>query len=108
MLVDVETTSGTSLAKIVQENKDTVVVRYLSYKKKGLYDYEDPCEIERECISGFYNPEDTESSAGFKKVDGGYILLDNSDDDYTPSDSESESDSDMSLDEEDGDSEVDG
>jgi hypothetical protein len=103
MLVDVETTSGTSLAKIVQKNKDTVVVRYLSYKKKGLYDYEDPCEIDRECISGFYNPEDTEESAGFKKVDGGYILLDNSDDDdYTPSDSESESesDSDMSLDEE--------
>lgn len=106
MLVDVETTSGTTLAKIVQKNKDTVVVRYLSYKKKGLYDYEDPCEIDSECISGFYNPEDTEESAGFKKVDGGYILLDNSDDDdYTP-DSESESDSDISLDEED--SEVDG
>jgi len=98
MLIDVETTSGTSLAKIIQEKKNTYIVSYMSYKKKGLYDYEEPCEIEKECVSGYYNTDDTESAAGFIKVEGGYNLLDDSDDDYEPSEtSESESDSELSL-----------
>ena len=105
MLVDIETTSGTSLAKIIQENKSTYTVSYLSYKKKGLYDYESPCEVEKECISGFYNPEDTEGVAGFRAVEGGYILLDDSeDDDYEPSES-GDSESDTSLDDEEEESE---
>ena len=94
MLVDIETTSGTSLAKIIQENKSTYTISYLSYKKKGIYTYESPCEVEKECISGFYNPEDTEDVAGFRAVEGGYILVDDDseDDNYEPSESGSESD----------------
>ena len=94
MLVDIETTSGTSLAKIIQENKSTYTISYLSYKKKGIYIYESPCEVEKECISGFYNPEDTEDVAGFRAVEGGYILVDDDseDDNYEPSESGSESD----------------
>lgn len=94
MLVDIETTSGTSLAKIIQENKSTYTISYLSYKKKGIYTYESPCEVEKECISGFYNPEDTEDVAGFRAVEGGYILVDDDseDDNYEPSESDSESD----------------
>ena len=98
MLVDIETTNGTTLAQIIKENRDTYTVQYMSYKKKGIYDYESPCEVEKECVSGFYNPEDDEIAAGFKKVDGGYILLSDSDDDYEPSECESESDSVVSLD----------
>ena len=93
MLVDIETTSGTSLAKVIQENKSTYTVSYLSYKKKGIYVYESPCEVEKECIAGFYNPEDTESAAGFHAVEGGYMLVDDSDDDdYEPSESDTDSD----------------
>ena len=100
MLVDIETTTGTSLAKIIQENKSTYTISYLSYKKKGIYTYESPCEVEKECVAGFYNPEDTEGAAGFRAVEGGYILLDDSeDDDYEPSES-GDSESDTSLDEE--------
>ena len=102
MLVDIETTTGTSLAKIIQENKSTYTISYLSYKNKGLYDYESPCEVEKECISGFYNPEDTEQTAGFRAVEGGYMMVDE-DSDYEPSESGSESDS-VSLDDEESDS----
>ena len=98
MLVDVQTTEGVSLAKIIQENRDTYTVAYMSYQKKGIYNYEPPCEVEKECIAGFYNPEDDERSAGFQKVEGGYILLsENSDDDYEPSDCSSETESCSSL-----------
>lgn len=103
MLVDIETTIGTSLAKIIQENKSTYTISYLSYKKNGLYEYEPPCEVEKECISGFYNPEDTEGTAGFRAVEGGYMLVDD-DSDYEPSESGSESDDDVSLDDEESDS----
>ena len=103
MLVDVDTIHGTSLAKVIQENKNTYTISYLSYKKKGIYDYESPCEVEKECISGFYNPEDTETAAGFKKVEGGFILVEDSEDeDYEPSETESESESDISLLDEEG------
>ena len=98
MLVDIETTTGTSLAKIIQENKSTYTISYLSYKNKGLYDYEPPCEVEKECISGFYNPEDTEGTAGFRAVEGGYMMVDD-DSDYEPSESDG-SESSVSLDEE--------
>ena len=91
MLVDVQTTSGVSLAKVVQENNNTYTIMYMSPKNKIFYDYEPECEVEKECISGFYNEDDTEETAGFKKVEGGYILIDDSDDDYEPSESDSES-----------------
>ena len=98
MLVDIETTNGTSLAKIIQENKSTYTISYLTYKKKGIYTYESPCEVEKECISGFYNPEDTEGAAGFRAVEGGYMVVDDSeDDDYEPSESDSDSDSDSDI-----------
>ena len=101
MLADIETTTGTMLAKIIRETDQTYFVKYMSLGKKGFYRYEsEETEIDKECVAGFYNPEDTELAAGFKKVEGGYLLIDEiSDDDYEPSE-EAESDSDISLDEE--------
>lgn len=97
MLVDVNTENGISLAKVIQENEKTFTIRYLSYRKKGIYNYESPCEVEKDCISGFYNPDDTEEAAGFKKVDGGFVEIEDSEDEeYEPSESD-ESDSDISL-----------
>ena len=103
MLVDVETTTGTMLAKIIRENEHIITVKYMSLGKKGFYNYEsDETEIDKDCVAGFYNPYDTEINAGFKKVEGGYLLIDDdSDIDYEPIDEdESDTESDVSLDEE--------
>lgn len=94
MLVDVNTTSGVILAKVLREKVDTYTVKFLVHKKKELYDYEDcETEIEKESVSGFYEPDDTEEQAGFIQVEGGFVAKDE-DEDYEPSDSESESESD--------------
>jgi hypothetical protein len=98
MLADIKTTSGISLAKIIKENETTYTIMYMSAKDKLLYHYEPACEIEKECISGFYNEDDTEEAAGFRRVDGGYVLSEDCDDDYEPSDSDSSEDE--SLDDE--------
>ena len=92
MLVDVTTTEGVYLAKVVSKNKTTLTVRYLVYKRKGIYDYEDSVEIiDKECVSGEYDPDATEEDAGFLRVDGGFVQKDG-DDDYEPSESESDDD----------------
>jgi hypothetical protein len=94
MLVDVQTENGVFLAKVVKELDTKYKVRYLVYKKKGLYMYEDECEeVDKECICGTYDPEDTEEAAGFRKVEWGFALIEE-DGDYEPSDSETETESD--------------
>jgi len=106
MLVDVETTEGIFLAKITHESEKTYKLKYLVAKNKQLYDYdEEEDEVEKDCICGFYDVNDTEKTAGFYKVDGGFMKLDE-DSDYEPSDCGT-SDSEESLvdsDEEDEDS----
>ena len=98
MLVDVNTVDGISLAKVVGEDAGTYTVRYLVAKNKELFDYEsDVYEIDKECVCGMYDPDDTEEKAGFVRVEGGFIQLDE-DEDYEPSDSE-ESDEESLCDE---------
>jgi hypothetical protein len=93
MLVDVNTTSGVLLAKVLNESESTYTVQFLVHKRKELYDYESTeTEVEKESISGMYDPEDTEEQAGLVRVEGGFVFRDE-DSDYEPSDSESESDS---------------
>jgi hypothetical protein len=88
MLVDVETTSGVYLASVLEETPATYKVRYLVYRKKGIYDYEDTVEeIEKDAVCGMYDPEDTEEAAGFIRVEGGFVQKDE-DEEYEPSDSE--------------------
>ncbi len=96
MLIDVETEEGVFLAKVLDEDETTYEVRLLVYRRdSGLYRYGKPLVIEKESVTGFYNPEDTEIAAGFKKVDGGFMVLEEeSDDDYTPSSDGEESASD--------------
>jgi hypothetical protein len=100
MLVDVNTTDGVFLAKVVKEDSDKYKVRYLVAKTKELFDYEDTIdEIDKECVCGVYDPDDTEEHAGFVRVEGGFIQLDE-DEDYEPSECcESESDSESLVDE---------
>ena len=47
MLVDVDTTDGVYLAKVVHETTKTYVLRYLVYKKRGLYVYDSEEEVEK-------------------------------------------------------------
>ena len=97
MLVDIETTEGIFLARVISEDENTYKIKYLVAKNKELYDYEEnEEEIEKECVCGIYEPGDTEEDAGFYKVDGGFMKLDE-DEDYEPSECESSSDSEESL-----------
>jgi hypothetical protein len=100
-LIDVHMENGEdTLAKIVDETESTYKVRYLNLVKDGtLYRYtKEIFEIEKECVSGFYDDDDTEEAAGFVRVDGGYAPIDDvEDEDYEPSemeDSDNESDCD--------------
>ena len=96
MLIDVNTDDGTFLAKVVEELADTYKVQYLVAKTKELFEYEATVhEIEKDCVCGVYDPDDTEEQAGFIQVEGGYIQLDE-DADYEPSVSD-ESSEDESL-----------
>jgi hypothetical protein len=97
MLVDVNTTSGILLAKVVRENESTYTVRFLVHKKKDIYHYEKTdSEVEKESIAGFYDPDDTEEQAGLVPVEGGFVFKDD-DSDYEPSDSEESESDDESL-----------
>jgi len=101
MLVDVDTTDGVYLAKVIRETSKTYVLRYLMYKKKGLYVYDSEEEVEKSCVCGLYDPDDTEKDAGFLPVEGGFIRVDNEDDEYEPSESETESETESLVDEDD-------
>lgn len=99
-LIDVNTEDGILLAKIVDETEDTYSIKYLSpikrkYNDLRVYDYEECAEdIEKECVSGFYDTGD-ETVAGYTPVEGGgFILNEDSDDDYDPTSDEDEDDSD--------------
>ena len=99
-LIDVNTEDGVLLAKIVDETEDTYSIKYLSpikrkYNDLRVYDYDECTEnIEKECVSGFYDTGD-EAVAGYTLVEGGgFILNEDSDDDYDPTSDEDEDDSD--------------
>ena len=94
VLVEEEDEEVTQLAKIVAETEKTYHLKFLTPRVTGLYKYDnEPIEVDKECISGFYDSTD-ERDAGFIKVEGGYQPMDEYDDDYEPSESEDETDSD--------------
>ena len=94
VLVEEDGEEVTQLAKIVNESEKTYHIRFLTPRPTGLYKYDkEPMEIDKECISGFYDSTD-EKDAGFIKVEGGYQPMDEYDDDYEPSEFDEETDSD--------------
>ena len=93
-IVDVlnELDNGTTVdlvAKIVAETPKKFTIRYLSPTKKlhgdlVIYKYEDATyEIDKECVSGYYDSAN-EEDAGFTKVDGGWVQTE-TDSEYEPS-----------------------
>lgn len=80
------------LAKVIKEHVATVSVRFFTFKK-NYYRFESVCDIDRECICGFYEPNETIESLGYQEISNNKYILS---DDYEPSgasesDSESES-----------------
>ena len=108
MLIDVETDSGVFLAKVFDECEFFYMVKYLVYKKNGVYDYEDSFEkVDKDCVCGVYDPGSTEADAGFAPREaGGFTRVDDDEgDNYEPSDEPSDEDDsdDESLEDEDED-----
>lgn len=102
MLVDVNCDDGTvQIARIVQDGDDTCTVRFLERIKSNLYEFTKTDDVvEKSSISGFYDTDDLEKTLLYVKVNNGYELIDDSEDeDFTCSepDSDSESEDDVSL-----------
>lgn len=98
MIVDVSCDDGSiQIARIVHEHAGMYAINFLELKKTGIYDFSSETElISKESVSGFYDVDNLESTDLYVKVNGGYELIDDSDDeDYTGSEGEEEdSDSD--------------
>jgi hypothetical protein len=108
VLVDLDNGQSTEvIAKIVEVKRETYMVKYLSPTKKLhedrtiIYKYEkDRYEIDKACVSGFFDST-KEEDAGFIHLEsGGWILGDGSEgesDDYVPSGSGTDTDTDESV-----------
>ena len=99
MIVDVHCEDDTvQIARIVDEHSDSYSITFLEPKGHGVYDFSSETElIPKESISGFYDTEMLEDTDLYMKVQGGYVLMDDSEDeDFVcpeSEDSESESES---------------
>ena len=95
VLVDDDGNDIALVAKIVGESNTSYHVKFLCERSNGLYKYDkEPTEIEKECVSGFYDSKD-ERDAGFVQVENNYFqLIEEYDEDYDPStDDESDDES---------------
>ena len=91
----------TMTAKIISQTRTKLKIVYLnnSLKKPDVYNYEDvQFEISKDCVDKYYDSV-REEEAGFTKTSEGFILAEDEDSDYEPS--ESEESEDYSSDEED-------
>ena len=95
------------IAKIVEVKQETYVVKYLSPTKKLhedrtiIYKYEkDRYEIDKACVSGFFDSTNEEDAGFIHLESGGWILGDGSggeSDEYVPSGSGTDTDTDESV-----------
>ena len=89
------------IGKIISETETTFIVRYLigkEYDDYIVYKYcKNPIEIEKACVSGYYDTCD-EEEVGFERTGNTFIKY--LDADYEPDDTESEYSGTESLDEE--------
>ncbi len=97
MIVDVHCEDDTiQIARIVHEHSGMYAINFLEPKRQGVHNFSSETElVPKESISGFYDTNNLEDTDIYMKVQGGYVLMDDSDDeDYICKDSsESESES---------------
>ena len=105
MIVDVHCEDDTiQIARIVHEHSGMYAINFLEPKMRDICDFSNETElVPKESISGFYDTNNLEDTNLYTKVQGGYILMDDSEDeDFTCSESdESESESLVDDDEDD-------
>lgn len=101
MIVDVTCDDNTiQIAKILQEDTETYKIKFLEQIRPCLYDFcDNETIIKKEEVSGFYDVETLEDTKLYARVNGGYEIIDDSEDEdfeITESDEE-ESEDDISL-----------
>lgn len=85
------------IAKIIEKDGPILTIKYLSEGKDKIHAYEeDTYEIEEDSIAEYFRTDD-EEQIGFMKVEGGFIHVQDDDDEYIPED-EDEEDSDEEFD----------
>lgn len=102
MFVDVQCDDDTvQIAQIVRDEKnDEVEVVFLKRIKSNLYDFEDEISIvPKDAVCGWYDVETLEDTELYVKVDGGYELMDDSEDEDYVCSEEDESESESLVDE---------
>jgi hypothetical protein len=104
MIVDVQCEDDTiQIADLIcDEDTHDVEVRFLKRVKSGIFNFEDEISIvPKESICGWYDTENLEDTELYMKVNGGYILLDDSEDEDYECSEEDESESESLTDEDD-------
>jgi hypothetical protein len=99
MIIDVECEDGTiQIARTVLENQDSYLVQFLERKGSEIYDFiDEPEEISKDSVSGFYDVDDLEETNLYARVPHGYTLIDDSEDEDYEATEDDESDDDVSL-----------
>ena len=103
MIVDVKCDDDTTqIARIVAENENEYTVNFLERVHSSVFSFSQNVEsVSKESISGFYDVDNLEDTDLYMKIQGGYVLMDDSDDeDYVCTDSDV-SESESLIDEED-------
>lgn len=104
MLVDVQCEDDTiQIVDLIRdENTHDVEVRFLKRIKGNIYNFSDEITvIPREAVCGWYDTDNLEETDLFVKVEGGYELIDDSEDEDYESSEEDESESESLVDEDD-------
>ena len=94
--VEISEEKITMLAKIISEHDSNFHIRFMSETKRShedqiVYDFDDEItEISKETVSGYYDSSDP-IVAGYIFIPGvGYLIKEDFDEDYSPSDNDEE------------------
>lgn len=102
MFVDIQCDDDTiQIAQLIRdENTCDVEVVFLKRIKSNLYDFEDEISVvPKDAVCGWYDVETLEDTELYVKVDGGYELTDDSEDEEYVCSEEDESESESLVDE---------
>ncbi len=99
MIIDVQCDDDTiQIARIVEEREDSYIIQFLEKNTHHVYDFADEeVTISKDSVSGFYDTDDLGATDLYMKVQHGYELLDDSEDEDYQEESESESEGNISL-----------
>jgi hypothetical protein len=88
------------IAKIVERDGPIITIQYLTEGKDKIHAYEDETyDIEEDSIAEYFKT-DEEEELGFMKVEGGFIHIQDEDQEYVPEEENEDSDDDDEEDEE--------